>query len=304
MKAIGKRQLEFATAGISIVTCSSIMGNLCRFVCGDAKSFRFVLERVGNTVFFIRRENSPTDLIPDVHGYGHNFVDEYTAWGAGLAGSESHQRIIEYDFGGCHFLVRFESDGYIPGEVPDTQNDRTTPDIDQLADLLHRNPGSNQNERAEGLALEKGGRVIPQEKVIDIKTRSMFDAATRTFRKEIDLTDILLRLWVSQIPTLVVAYHRRGLFEDIQIRDMREAVAQWERDKEEQLRKLTSLIHDLVEYARSSRTRLEVCRTHDGPCEIRRVAENAPEALSPEYRDAWLKMADGSALSAPKERVG
>ncbi|KAF7589642.1 hypothetical protein BBP40_004015 [Aspergillus hancockii] len=109
------------------------------------------------------------ELIPDVRGYGHNFVDEYTTWGFGLAGSESHQRIIEYDFGGYHFLVRFASDGYFRDDVPSKQSQEVAADIDHLVGLLHGNPGTNGNENAEGLGAEDGGRAIPQDKVINIK---------------------------------------------------------------------------------------------------------------------------------------
>jgi hypothetical protein len=42
------------------------------------------MEKFGKTILFIRRENSPTDLIPDVRGYSHTFLDEYTTWGLDL----------------------------------------------------------------------------------------------------------------------------------------------------------------------------------------------------------------------------
>src|SRR5437764_7357210 len=94
------------------------MGNLLRFVRKIDKPFRFHVEVVGNTVFFIRREISPTELIPNVRGYGHTFPEAYTTWETDARGSESHQRIVMYTFGGLKCLVRFESDGYLRDLVP------------------------------------------------------------------------------------------------------------------------------------------------------------------------------------------
>ncbi|RAK75164.1 uncharacterized protein BO72DRAFT_498305 [Aspergillus fijiensis CBS 313.89] len=254
--AIEKQYPEYDLANTDIVTCSSTLSNLKRFARGVDKSFRFVLETVGDTVFFIRRENSPTNLIPDIRGYGHTFLDEYTIWRPGLAGSESHQRII-------HLVSKL-------GE------DHTPEPAQSSGDLKFR----------------EGGRSISQSTIIDIKTRSMFDFQTRTVRKEIDMTDLTPRLWVSQIPTLVVAYHDWGLFTDIRVQDMREQITQWERDKQELLKRLAWVLHELVQYAKSSMTRLEVCRTDSGPLQIRRVIGDAPVALSPGLKARWTEEDD------------
>lgn len=257
------------------------------------------METVGNTVLFIRRENSPTDLIPDVRGYGHTFLDEYTTWGPGLAGSESHQRVIQYDFGGLHLLLRFESDGYIarkgPQEMPfHTQEEtRSAPsgdtetDIDSLIVRLQGDHDPGPADRSGKLDIEEVGRPIAQNDIIDIKTRSMIDFKTKAVKKEIDMTDLTPRLWVSQIPTLVVAYHERGLFDDIRVQDMRDEVMRWERDNEEVLRRLAWLLNELLHYAKSSMTRLEVCRSGAGPIQIRRLTGEAPLALSPEMKVRW-----------------
>jgi DNA-directed RNA polymerase subunit H (RpoH/RPB5) len=40
-----------------------------------ARIFRMIVELVGQTVFLVRRENSPTERIPNVRGYGHTFPE-------------------------------------------------------------------------------------------------------------------------------------------------------------------------------------------------------------------------------------
>jgi len=67
---------------------------------------------------------------------------------------------------------------------------------------------------------------------------------------------------------LFVGFHDRGLFEDIRVQDMREEVAQWEEDNEENLPQFASLLHELVEFAGTSRTNLKICRSETGPPEM------------------------------------
>ncbi|KAN0085300.1 hypothetical protein V8E54_001767 [Elaphomyces granulatus] len=283
VQAILKQCPQFGTNEVDIFTCASILGNLSRFIRGVDQSFRFVMERVGNTVFLLRRENSPTELISDVRGYGHTFPEEYTSWGRALAGSESHQRIIRYDFGGLRFLVRFESDGYIRKEDKAERTVEST-DVNSLIGMLR---GHSPTVAKDGLHIEEGGCPVPQEDVIDIKTRSEFDFKTRTLKKEINMTDLTPRLWVSQIPTLIVGYHNHGLFEDIRVQSVRGDILQWERDNERSLRKLASLLHELTEYAGTSKTNLEICRSGNGPLEIRRAAGGL-EALPSELKVKWI----------------
>ncbi|KAJ5504067.1 hypothetical protein N7463_006941 [Penicillium fimorum] len=117
----------FSMTGVDIIACNSTMGNLLRFALGHDKPFRMLVEVLGNTVFFIRRENSPTEMIPDVYGYGHTFPEAYTTWSARVGGSESHQRVMEYKFAGMQCLIRFEADGFLPDLVPDTEEIKQDP---------------------------------------------------------------------------------------------------------------------------------------------------------------------------------
>jgi hypothetical protein len=92
---------------IDIMACARTLGNLLRSSRSIPSVFRFDAEMIGDTVFLIRKENSPTEFIKDVKGYGHTFLASYTKWDDGLEKSASHQRIITYDFGGLQCLVRF-----------------------------------------------------------------------------------------------------------------------------------------------------------------------------------------------------
>lgn len=287
VQAILQDHPEFDGQAIDIVTCSSNLGNLLRFVRGVDKSFRFIIDKVGNTVFFLRRENSPMELIPDVRGYGHNFVDEYTSWGREVRGSESHQKVIQYDLGGFHFAVRFEVDAYFGSHGTDDQRLSGKSDVEEITDLLK---GETPTESKDILTIEKGGRHIMMKDIIDIKTRARYVNTRPPTIKEIDLADITPRLWVSQIPTLIVGYHKFGLFEDIDIKPMKDVFSQWEEDNEEALRKLVSLLHELVEFALTSKTKLEVCREESGALEVRRLCDDCSmEALPVGLKERWAR---------------
>lgn len=298
VQAVLKQCPQFPTRDVDIVTCTSALGNLARFVRGVEKEFRIILVKVGNTLFLIRRENSPQELIPNVRGYGHTFPEEYTSWEKDVKRSSSHQRIIQYRFGGLHLLVRFEVDGYFRDK-----DGRLDPPLEpsSLVDAF----GSTSVGHAivtgqRRLQIKEGGQPISQESIFDIKTRSAFDFKTRTIKKEIDMTDIIPRLWISQIPTLIVGFHDRGLFEDIRVQDMREEIKEWEADNAESLQQLASLLHELVELAGTSRTKLEICRSESGPLEIRRLADEDLEALPSELRARWVGEPKGDEEASPQ----
>ncbi|KAK0667682.1 hypothetical protein QBC41DRAFT_134338 [Cercophora samala] len=280
---------------IDVVACGSTLGNLLRFVRRQDKPFRILVQKIHNTVFFTRRENTPTEIIPGVRGYGHSFPEANTIWEPDVKGSASHQRTIQYSFGGRRLLVRFEADGYIK---PDTQGpssvnsnpSTTTNDDASLADLLSQTdlrlapkPGALSSDST--IKVKSGGELIPQAQVFDLKTRSIY-----TRDKKDHLAEELPRLWVSQIPTFILAYHTQGLFKksDIQIRDVREDVRQWEEDHQAELTQLTSLIDMIVEVV-SDRPdqKMELRYTGDGGLEVREQLGDVEDALSDAVKARW-----------------
>lgn len=116
------------------------------------------------------------------------------------------------------------------------------------------------------------------------------------------MTDIIPRLWISQTPTLVVGFHDRGLFEDIRVQDVRQKINEWEADNAEELGQLASLLRELVELARASKTNLELCRSESGPLEIRRLADEGLEALPPDLKARWVGEPEGNEEASPQDR--
>lgn len=97
-RSLQAMQPRYDLQAVDIVGCGSTIGNLLRFAGSESKTFRFDVDFIGNTVLFVRKESSPTELITDLRGYGHTFTEAYTTWDSEVRSSCSHQRIIHYEF--------------------------------------------------------------------------------------------------------------------------------------------------------------------------------------------------------------
>lgn len=294
------------SADVDLVACSSTMGNLLRFLRGDQKPFRILVEEIGDTMFLIRREKSPTEKIPDVRGFGHTFPEHYTTWDELVKTSTSHQRILGYSFGGMRCFVRFEADGYLPagrdpGQTRGTTNAKAK-DPASLDDLLS-SLGSTTVDTGEtvtstgGLKIKKAGAKVDQSQVFDLKTRS--------FRKvnQATLSDEMPRLWVSQIPNFILAYHSNGVFHDIRVQDVRAEVAAWETQQLPVLARLTGLLHHIRDLVRENPAhKLELCQIAERPgtLQVRQQLADAGDALQEEVKSRWLSAAAATNMLGEK----
>ncbi|KAK3073402.1 hypothetical protein LTR53_005068 [Teratosphaeriaceae sp. CCFEE 6253] len=270
VRALLAQRAAFETSDVDIVGCGSTLGSLSRFVRGEHKPFRFTVELVGDTVFFIRRENTPDERIVGVRGYGHTFPDAYTKWHREVNGSESHQRLIRYSFAGLSCVVRFEGDGYLK----------------HLADAADQDSELAELPELSALRMQKGGRTIPQQAIFDLKTRSVMRQG------EDVLTEELPRLWISQIPNFVLAFHTRGMFhnEDISVRDVRKEIDAWEKKNQDALCRLGALLHKIVDSVKDTPDgKCEVRCREAGVLEIRQQLADAPGALSPALHKIWTR---------------
>lgn len=289
---------------VDFVACGNTLVNFLRFIRGEDKSFRILAYKVGETVFLVRRENSPTELIPDVRGFGHTFPEANTTWEPEVKGSASHQRVVRYSFGGMELLVRFGVDGYMKEEnrpVLENASVENPPpaDVDSLAasffsSTISPNPASPSPDA--GLRITSTAHpIVPQSSIFDLKTRSIY-----TRSKKDHLADLLPRLWVAQIPTSILAFHTQGLFakQDIEIRDVREEVKEWEKEHSAKLAKLAALLSWIEEFVGSYEVdgKLEICyRGPDaGGLEVRRQLADVGEVLSADVRKRWEQGAGGA----------
>lgn len=255
------------------------------------KSFRILVEAVGDTVFFVRRENSPTELIPGVNGYGHTFPEAYTTWDVEVKRSVSHQRIIRYEMGGLDCVVRFAADGYhkelvsqgseigqrLEPAKADTLDDMLVSELSNSA--INDHPPANKNS----LNVVHGGQQIPRAAVFDLKTRSIRKKDQDTLSEE------LPRLWVAQVPNFILAYHTSGIFEEIQTRNIHHEVEDWERENEDTIRRFAVLLRKIVAFARSTADRkIEVRSSEVNVLELREQTEDVRQTLPAVVEARWI----------------
>ncbi|KAI0888620.1 uncharacterized protein GGS22DRAFT_151983 [Annulohypoxylon maeteangense] len=258
----------FDSENVDIMCCASSLGNILRFIRSVDATFRFDVEMIGNTLFLI--SNSRDQVIPGVHGHGMTFLENFTTYPADLKESKSHQRIISYSFGGLKFLVRFECDGHL-GDSKDTST---------ATDGLN----VSQTPVPDSIAVEAAGVAVPQNSIIEIKTRSQRQG------QEIEMNEHYPRLWLRQIPNFIVAYHIKGSFEDVQNKNVQQDLYEWESAHETELRKFASILQQLiVAVKRAGNLKLEICRTGLGPLELREQIGTPREVLPNGWKDMWAK---------------
>jgi len=265
------------------VGCGSTLGSVLAFASEEERTFRFGLEKLGNTVFIVRRTSQPKETIDDVRGYGHSFPEANTTWDPDVAGSDSHQRLIKYSFNGLTCVVRSECDGYLPsklGSAPKlaTGEDVTASPESLLSDLILKS--KDDRDDAVELSIEPSGRVIPQSAIFDLKTRGV--------RNLIKMQDIYPRLWVNQTPNFILAYHDRGKFNDIQVREVSDEIKDWEQDNQQTLGRFNATIRRLIKIVgEQSDHKAEVRRMGRGDLQIWSKGDSW-SALPKELSAKWL----------------
>lgn len=244
-RSLKAMQPQFDLQSVDIVGCGSTIGNLLRFAGSQSKPFRFDIDVVEDTVLFVRKESSPTELITDLRGYGHTFPESYTTWDPEVRNSCSHQRVVRYEFGGLKFLVRSETDGYVRGPGQDKPNvGRSTEplSLDDALGIASLSP--SVVDAGHELEVRLQGVKIPQNMIFDLKTR----ASNRTF----DMEDILPRLWVNQTSKFLIAYHKFGVFNQPRVANVRQQVLNWESGNSALLARFHAVVKRIVDVIRDS----------------------------------------------------
>ncbi|ORY15669.1 hypothetical protein BCR34DRAFT_477418 [Clohesyomyces aquaticus] len=297
VQALLNTEPDFDTSSVDVFACGSTLGNLLRFVRSIDKPFRFSVEAIGDTVFFIRKENAPDEIIDGIHGYGHTFPGHYTTWGKDVKGSETHQRVVQYRFGGLTCLVRYEVDGYLGSsttsnvntlygsDMNTTYGSDTAPDEEDLLAALKTVSVGQHVSKTKDLIVKMGGGEVSQQSIFDLKTRS------GKYGKQIDMQEQLPTLFIKQIPNFVVAYHNgAGLFDKdkIQVRDVRQDIQEWATANDAALKRMVALIRKIVDFAKANdQGRIEVYSPSVNHLEIRKQFGEGSHVLPESLRTRW-----------------
>lgn len=255
-----------------------------RFASAQEKPFRFDADFEGDTVFFIRKERTPTETIDNLRGYGHTFPEHYTTWDRDVGGSCSHQRIVEYDFADLHILVRSESDGYVKEKDEGTRpmnasKDNVQSSLDETFTKLGVGSTPSVSDQAK-LDLRMQGVKRPQSQIFDLKTRRELNI--------FDMEEILPRLWVNQTPNFLLAYHEFGLFKRPQVSNVKDQVLEWQERNTTLLSKLHVIIKRIMEIVKDSEDhRVEVSWDGKGPLRVTEQIKEGNRVLPIDLLQKW-----------------
>jgi len=150
--------------------------------------------------------------------------------------------------------------------------------------LLILNSESKIKNVVESLEVENAGIKVPQAAVFDLKTRS-------SYKKGIDiLSEELPRLWITQISNFIVAYHDRGIFNDIRIEDTSAKIKKWESENQQELKKLDLVLQRIFSIAKQREDgKLEIRWNGEDDLEMREQDSEEHDVLSQRLKHRWLK---------------
>lgn len=255
---------------VDLITDRRPIHHLLAFLDKAADDFAFGVEVVRNTVLFVRRERQTRDEPPPntFQGYRQAFEEAYTHVARSAQGSTSHYRIVQYELGPLRMLVRSAFDAYRPAAEPTTPASEMRRDgSDDLIDcfkaisLQRPAPSVIDTPDTPGLAVRKGGQVVPHSALVELKTRAKYSKRAFTLQEKIS------DLWIAQTPTFIVASYqnaghayqqppRMARFLDIAVIPVRDDITRWEQSNQRTIRQL---IHVLMLIENAARALQERC---------------------------------------------
>lgn len=223
-------------------------------------------------------EIKTTEFIQGFRGFSHNFEKAYTKR---QIGSTGHHRIVSYHFGDMKCIVRHETDGYIDNKTGSVAVTGAAEVTDSLSDMLGTLSLSKSDDTASylpAIIVKTDGRAVDLSSTQEIKTR----AAGR----ELDMVEVASQLWISQTPNLVVGCHRKGVFDDVRLRNMKQDICNWEVTNQNALRNLACLMKKIITVVKRSGGRNAVVK-YDGGTKLRIVPGEQKRALPDDLYSKW-----------------
>ncbi|KAI1772319.1 hypothetical protein F4818DRAFT_183195 [Hypoxylon cercidicola] len=251
------------------------------------EEFTIEVEVTGKTALFSRTETKTQEFIGlhEFRGFGHEFEKAYTT--EKIEGSTGHHRIISYRFGDLEMIIRHETDGYLADKSMPVLpvNEREPDDLSSTMASLSLSSSSRLptiTSPGSQLTIKKGGQVVPRESTLEIKTR--------VSHKPLSFQEVAAQLWVSQTPKLVRAYHDRGKFQVPVVKDVTDAIKNWEKVNQGDLNRLAALIRKIVNVVKECGGRGVV--KYD-PCAdklvVRKVVEGKVKMLPKDLYSKWAE---------------
>ncbi|KAF3928572.1 hypothetical protein AA313_de0200860 [Arthrobotrys entomopaga] len=249
---------------VDVVVNRNSLRRLLDFCKGVAlESFRVNLFMVHNTLIIERCEKNGCFTSGPGAGYGKSFEKLFTKFPSDGRNCISHHRVLRYPLGHLSCAVRFEVDARYDKE--DDEADPQAEDNNQAIEdeggvslvgymeylnlgtsgskssstsTTSPHPQNNGSSNSLKLVNSKTGAVMPQSTAAELKTTGGHKS----------LGQCLPQLWFGRTPWLIIAHHKSGTFNGINIKHVKpNDFAVWETKLQDPLRKMVTLISQLKE---------------------------------------------------------
>ncbi|GAW18434.1 hypothetical protein ANO14919_079090 [Xylariales sp. No.14919] len=240
--------------GTDVVTDRNNILKLLFFIEPDApgvrlEPFTFNVEINKSTALFLRVEESNEETIGpgEFRGFGHQFQAACTR--SHIPESTGHYRIISCRFGEMNFIIRHDCGAYTGNGVESYTSGDGASALESLS--LNSNAGlPHTGLTGSRLTIQRGGKDVPLDRTLLIKTR--------VSNKPLDIQEFAARLWISQTPKLIRAYHKHGTFTVPEVEDVSGKVESWEMQNRAKLSALSTLLHKILAIAKRCGDRVVV----------------------------------------------
>ncbi|KZT11773.1 uncharacterized protein LAESUDRAFT_808755 [Laetiporus sulphureus 93-53] len=260
---------------------------------GRNDAFRIDLQLFGERTVLLNRYDERTwlNINPKQGSYGRNFEEHTTTAAPGCERGGSHNRVVQYKFGGLSMLVVFEVDAYLSPEN-EASSSNAPPSSSEIPVQNPTAPSKSPQERRQRSSQEqselseptlniiRAGTEVPQSSLIELKT------SIRPLSKK--WNNAYPQLLFSQTPHIFFAEHKNGKFtsmarHQLGAPDMQEI----DRGAEPRLKKLRSLLRDIQELAvRGGKTGRLTLLQRNGKMEVYERTSDAsflPESISQRF---------------------
>ena len=246
------------------------MRQLLDFAAGrNVGQLRLDINIVNNTLIVRRKMRTTCEWSKGQNsaqaGYGHNFERYFTRPQPKVGITSGHHRAIRYNLGSLNCVVMFEADACVGDDV----RPKGRPPIKSGAAAATSTtiyPNGSNSIWTKDLAVMTVGQPTDPTAVAELKSVGKPLAFTASFMQQ---------LWLGRTTHLIIGTHENGTFNRTERRDVGDRFADWEVKHQDELRKLTRLLHMLrvIVVAQRADTAVSsyVALTGD---------ENAPRALS------------------------
>ena len=305
IRAVSTMHPSFDFNTMDVITDRRPLRKLYGFVKGEEDDFEFGVEVIGNTALLARMERQTRETIPPgtFQGYRQAFEEAYTKVSVSAKSSTSHHRICQYKFGGLNFLVRCAFDAYLEelmtnSTSPDTEQGHKSVDLVgylKATSLESAAPSTVERHEAPGVKVVEGGQIIPHAALLEMET--VFKFSKRSFDIERRMPDF----WLSQTLNFILASHqnvgtkwsraqhgqpRLAEFVDVDIKDMRQELAEWEETNEKMLSRLLTVLKIVIETAKGKNAPC-IVRYNKGVLSVSNAEKDKVPSLPEDLCQKW-----------------